>query len=259
MVEKENFFDICNNMVILCQKCYEKKKYIIVICKINKEAKKIEYQCSKCNNLEEKDIIKVKLDENLKKLLNNCGCKEHQDSKFCAWCEESKENLCPICIAEKLKKKEKYTLYIEYLLKFMTKQIYDRQIKKIESLFTNYKIYCQNHKANISLINKIIFCAKLAINNYFEEDIFNYQTMKNVSLNLENLGEDIDLIEHNFYKIILSDILNKDESKISHEIFKLPFESNYLKLIPLNNEFNNKNSNDNDDYFKKTKILLYII
>ena len=86
MVEKENFFDIWNNMVILCQKCYEKKKYIIVICKINKEAKKIEYQCSKCDNLEEKDIIKVKLDENLKKLLNNCGCKEHQEnSKFCAW------------------------------------------------------------------------------------------------------------------------------------------------------------------------------
>ena len=86
MVEKEYSFDNCNNMVILCQKCYEKKKYVVVICEINKETNKLEYQCSKCDNLEEKDIIKVKLDENLKKLLNNCGCKEHQEnSKFCAW------------------------------------------------------------------------------------------------------------------------------------------------------------------------------
>ena len=255
MVEKEYSFDNCNNMVILCQKCYEKKKYAVVICKICKETNKLEYQCSKCDNLEEKDIVKVNFDENLKKILNNCGCKEHQDnSKFCAWCEESKENLCSLCIAEKLKKKEKYTLYMEFLFKIMTKQIYDRQIKKLESLFENYKIYCQNNKAHISLINKIIFCAKLVFNNYFEEDIINYQTIKNVSLNLENLREDIDLIEYNFYNIILSDILNKDESKISLKIFKLPFESNNLKLIPLNNEFNNRNSNNNDDYFKK-KII----
>ena len=255
MVEKEYSFDNCNNMVILCQKCYEKKKYVVVICEINKETNKLEYQCSKCDNLEEKDIVKVNFDENLKKTLNNCECKEHQDnSKFCAWCEESKENLCSLCIAEKLKKKEKYTLYMEFLFKIMEKQTYDRQIKKLESLFENYKIYCQNHKEHISLIHKIIFCAKLAFNNYFEEDILNYQTIKNVFLNLENLREDIDLIEYNFYKIILSDILNKDESKISLKIFKLPFESNNLKLIPLNNEFNNKKSNNDDDYFKK-KII----
>ena len=110
------------------------------------------------------------MDENLKKLLNNCGCKEHQDnSKFCAWCEESKENLCSFCIAEKLQKKEKYILYMGFLFKIMPKHIYENQIIKLESLFKNYKIYCQNHKTHISLINKIIFCAKLAFNSYFED------------------------------------------------------------------------------------------
>jgi hypothetical protein len=257
MIEKENPFDNCNNMAILCKKCYEKKEYIFVICKIDKEANKLEFQCSKCDILEEKDIIKVKLDENLKNLLNNCGCKEHQDNnKFCAWCEESKENLCSFCIAEKLKKKEKYELYIEFLFEIKPPKIYDNQIKKLESLFRQYNIYCLNHKNYISLINKIIFCAKLTFNYYFEEDISNYQTIRNVSLNLENLGKDIDLIEYNFYKIILSDLLNEDESKISLNLFKLPFESNYLKLIPLKNEFNENNYNNNDNkkkFIKKNK------
>ena len=42
MVEKEYSFDNCNNMVILCQKCYEKKKYVVVIFEINKETNKLE-------------------------------------------------------------------------------------------------------------------------------------------------------------------------------------------------------------------------
>ena len=107
MVEKEeDSFDNCNNMLILCKKCYDKKEYIIVICKVNRDKNSLEYQCSKCDIIEEKDILKVNLDEDLKKKVNNCGCKDHQDNKICAWCEESKENLCSFCIAEKLKKRK---------------------------------------------------------------------------------------------------------------------------------------------------------
>ena len=107
MVEKEeDSFDNCNNMLILCKKCYDKKEYIIVICKVNRYKNSLEYQCSKCDIIEEKDILKVNLDKDLKKKINNCGCKDHQDNKICAWCEESKENLCSFCIAEKLKKRK---------------------------------------------------------------------------------------------------------------------------------------------------------
>ena len=132
----------------------------------------------------------------------------------------------------------------------MPQQIYYNQIKKLESLLRKYREYCQNQRADFNLINKIIYCAHLSFNNYFKEDIISYQTIKNVSLNLENLGKDYDLFEQNFYKYVFSDILNKDKSKIKQKVFKLPFQSSYVKLIPLKNEFNDKKYN-NKEYRKK--------
>ena len=68
MVEKEeDSFDNYNNMIILCKKCYDKKEYSIVICKVNRDKNSLEYQCFKCDIIEEKDILKVNLDEDLKK------------------------------------------------------------------------------------------------------------------------------------------------------------------------------------------------
>ena len=258
MVEKENTFDDYNNIVILCRKCYEKKVYTIVICKINKEINNPEYQCSKCNILEEKDILKVDLDENLKNILNNCRCKEHQNNTFCAWCEESKENLCPFCIAEKLKKNQQYILYIDYLDKIKPKNLYYNQIQKLENILKNYNKYIPNHKKDVNLISKLNFHAHLAFNNYFKEEIFNYQSIKNVSLNLENLEKDNALLETILYKNFIGDILNKDESQISIKIFKLPFPKCYTKLIPLKNEFND--NNDCKKMLKKSKYFaLYIL
>ena len=132
----------------------------------------------------------------------------------------------------------------------MPQQIYNKKILNLEYLLTKYEIYCKNQKADINLINKIIYCTHLSFNNFFKEDITNYQTIKNVSLNLENLEKDYDLFEQNFFKSVLSDILNKDKSKIKQKIFKLPFLSEYVKIIPLKNELDD-NKYNNKDYRKK--------
>lgn len=250
MIEIENSFDKLHKIVILCKKCYEKEEYTIVICQVNRNTINLEYYCSKCGIIDKSNIIKVILDEDLSNLLNNCRCKEHPNNKYCAWCEESKENLCSFCIGEKLKKKEKYTLYMEFLEKMTTQQTYSYQIIKLKSLYKKYKRYFPNHIADIKLINRLIFCAQLAFNYYYEEQIYNYQAIKNYSLNLENLGKDIDIYERMFYKYCLSGLLNKDESKINQNIFKLPFISSCIKLIPLKDEFD-----ENDYYSNKKKIL----
>ena len=250
MIGNENSFDKLNKIVILCKKCYEKKVYTIVIVKVNRNTINLEYYCSKCDIIDKSNIIKVILNEDLSNLLNNCRCKEHQDNKYCAWCEESKENLCSFCIGEKLKKKERYTLYMEFLEKMTTQQSYHNQIIKLESLYNKYKRYLPNHIVDIKLINRLIFCAQLAFNYYYEEKIYNYQAIKNYSLNLENLVKDIDKYEKMFYKYCLSGILNKDESKIKINILKLPFTSSFIKLIPLKDEF------DENNYYNDSKKIL---
>ena len=104
MEEKECTFEDHDNLVLLCKKCYENKEYYIPLYKINKQINSIEYECSKSHIITEEDILKIKLNKQIIKIINNCKYENHQDNIFCGWCEDCRENICYFCVAEKLKK-----------------------------------------------------------------------------------------------------------------------------------------------------------
>ena len=75
------------HLILLCKKCFENGEYSIPLFKINEENKSIiEFKCHKSHDIKINDLLKKKIDQNLKEKLSKC--KEHKENLFCGWCEE---------------------------------------------------------------------------------------------------------------------------------------------------------------------------
>ena len=93
---KEGYF-------FLCKTCYQNGEYMIPLYYINKERDSIEYKYSKNHIINEKDVLRIKINEEIINLLTKC--KDHDNNIFCGWCEECQKNICFLCISEEMKKK----------------------------------------------------------------------------------------------------------------------------------------------------------
>ena len=193
-------FENHGNLVFLCKKCYENKQYYIPLYKRNKQTNSIEYECPKSHIIKEEDILKVKLNKKLKKFLNNCECQNHQDNTFCGWCEDCRQNICFFCVAEKLKKKHNYILFMTIVPSIETQIIYNNQINKLKDLYKDYNFYCPNLKKEINILSTLIIYSDITFNLYYNEKIQNYQTINNIFLNFKELQKEIDLLESIFNK-----------------------------------------------------------
>ena len=74
-----------------------------------------------------------------------------------------------------------------------TQIIYNNQIKKLKDLYKDYNFYCPNLKKEINILMTLIIYSDITFNLYYNENIQNYQTIKNVILNLKELEKEIEL------------------------------------------------------------------
>ena len=95
--------------LIFCNKCLKNGEYTVPIYKRNEEKNEIEYYCIKDDEIEQKNFIRIKLIDDLKKKLNYCD--KHKNNKYCGWCKKCKKNICFLCICQE---KHDYIFYCDY-------------------------------------------------------------------------------------------------------------------------------------------------
>ena len=245
-----------------CKNCFKNNEYNISIGEVNEKTNEIEFKCIKDNH---PDIIKIKLNSNIKAKLNYC--QKHEGNRFCAWCKECNLNLCFLCISQE---KHDYTLYCDY---YPTIEIYNK-FKNLLKQFIYFRIdyyYLELENEINSKINKYDrlyphnYEEKKLItynNNYYSFDAYHFnengennyinirQTIENdykVKPKLFNdLNKDIKFFE-NFYKLFEEDIINYQillNLKINYEKIIDKYKSIILEKM-IKNFFNiNKKLNE---------------
>jgi hypothetical protein len=254
------------HLILLCKKCFENGEYSIPLFKINGENKNIiEFKCHKPHDIKINDLLKKKIDQNLKEELGKC--KEHKENVFCGWCEECDKNICFECINQReLKKKHKYILFFEEIPDSNVYDIYIEKIDKLEKLLNEYKLNDENYLYNPLMINEIngLQFFLLAYYLYYIEEIRTYQTIKNI-LNLKDIIIDYSIKQKLFYNEYrgLFSTLNESKDSINKTKFKLPSipsKKEQIRLFPLIDNNNNENNdnitnlNNNKNYF----VLIYM-
>jgi len=145
--------------VILCKKCLDVHEYYIPIFYLS-ETKKIGYKCSKNHLIEEKDICKKILTENLFLSLSECTNKEHinnyqgQMNNFCAWCENCGKNICQVDLAKDLKRNHDYLLFMHIMPDSQYEIAVKEKLNKLKDLIERYNNLCPDAKKGINYLNK---------------------------------------------------------------------------------------------------------
>lgn len=257
-----SFEENIESNVLLCKKCYQKGEYINALYLLNKENDTIEYKCSRCHILKEDDVLGIKIDEKIKNSLSKCR-KDHEENVFCGWCNECQKNICFLCISEENKKKHKYILFMDLFPEQRMKNIFDKQVKKLKSLFKDYNSSLPYFHSEINHLIQLFICCVPTFNLFYKENIINYQTINNVNMNLNDLYIDINLLETKFnenqYLELFSHILrreNKDKvnqiNKIDQKIKTINEIKEPIKILTL--------INDNDDEnHKKYFVIFYSV
>ena len=257
-----SFEENIESNVLLCKKCYQKGEYINALYLLNKENDTIEYKCSRCHILKEDDVLGIKIDEKIKNSLSKCR-KDHEENVFCGWCNECQKNICFLCIPEENKKKHKYILFMELFPEQRMENIFDKQVKKLKSLFKEYNSSSPYFHSEINHLIQLFICCVPSFNLFYKENIINYQTINNVNMNLNDLYIDINLLETTFneyqYLEFFSHIVrreNKDKvnqiNKIDQKIKTINEIKEPIKILTL--------INDNDDEnHKKYFVIFYSV
>ena len=246
---EENEKSIINDyFVLLCNKCLENGEYIIPLFYLN-DSKKIAYKCSQNHIINEKDICKKVLTEQLIKLLNECTEKEHreyyqgQSNNFCAWCDQCCKNLCQVDFAIDLRRNHKYLLFMEIMPDYQYEINTKQKIKKLKDLIEQYYRLCPDSEEEINYLENTYERNFMNSYLYYDKKILTYQTINNILFN-PNDGFDENSFE------LYSDILKKKSYKFLYNEFlkkKAPNEINKNELninLKLNEEiaiFNNNN------------------
>ena len=223
-------FNNSDEEVLLCKKCLEKSEYLIPLYHKNETTNDLEYECSKKHIIGINDVIKIKLDENLKMKLN-C-CQVHKE-KFCGWNQELSKNLCFYEIGEKLSDKKDYLLYMEIYPDVLSKtEFYFKKINSLKELYNNYLQELPKAIKEIHLLENIIIITENSFNTFCIQKINNYQTIKNILYSIELLSE-----EDVLYSIEKKYLIHK-YGNFCKEMTKKELKDIYIKEInsPINLE-----------------------
>ena len=258
---------IKKSFVLLCNKCLEKGEYMIPIFYLN-DSKKIEYKCSKNHIINEKDICKKELTGQLIKSLNECTEKEHkeyyqgQSNNFCAWCDQCCKNLCQVDLGKDLKRNHKYLLFMEIMPDYQYEINVKQKIEKLKDLLEKYIRIYPDAEEEINHLKKTYERNLMNFDLYYEKNIINYQTIKNILFN-SNDGFDensfdlyYDNLQKNSYKFLYKELLiNKTSNKINKKEININIKSdeeialfnNNNKIYIASHSVSNKNLKIYDD------------
>jgi len=231
-----------DNIIIICQKCYEKGVYLIPLITINKSNNIINYKCSKCDMQDKNLFFEIVINNKIKKRLNECTIHKNNNN-FCGWCKKCKKNICPNCIEEEIKKGHDY-ISIKFIIE---KNEFQKKLEDMKYILK--KIEDKSSKETFEIKDELIKYIKLFeyfYKLYYEENINNYQIIENIN-NVLKYYNNIKLLIKEEYNDFISFIKGKDIHNIDKTIiadFKNMFEETpdlgKLKIIPVIDENNIK-------------------
>ena len=207
-------------VVLLCNKCLEKKEYSIPIFELNSN-NTIKYKCSKNHSINKKDVCMKILDDDLRQRLTHCKNEEHgilfeePDHLLCAWCEHCKSNLCELDIA--CEEGHDYILYEYIKPEDYYKQNLKEKIDKLKTLIDKYYEKSPSSYDEIKYLIKTYNRNFMNYNLYYNEQIINYQTCVNILFNNNDdfKNKDFELYENNLnrneYISLYKEILNTNK------------------------------------------------
>ena len=242
-------------VVLLCNKCLEKKEYSIPIFELNSN-NTIKYKCSKNHSINKKDVCMKILDDDLRQKLTHCKNEEHgilfeePDHLLCAWCEHCKSNLCELDIA--CEEGHDYILYEYIKPEDYYKQNLKEKIDKLKTLIDKYYEKSPSSYDEIKYLIKTYNRNFMNYNLYYNEQIINYQTCVNILFNNNDdfKNKDFELYENNLnrneYISLYKEILNTNKLVNARVLYRKFFGSEII--IPLIKEDNNIKEN-NETYF----------
>lgn len=250
--------------ILLCSKCLNQQKYFIPL--KFKSKKKIKYICPYSPKLDKKNIKEFTiLSSNFKKKLILCSI--HENEKYCGWCKNCKINICFKCSINS----HKDHTYIPFIdsAKFIlnNKENFIQQNEDLKKLIEEYYKTNKNINEELITLNEIILYNKVLLNLYFENEIINYQIIKNLEINMKDLLNNykkykLIILNEDVYKHFIPFIKNIEENqywKVNQSQITIPFLSEIMTLIPLNCELYDDEKSKNDIGFFKNEnaFLLY--
>ena len=248
--------------ILLCHKCFNLQNYFIPMkFKFNKE---IKYVCPFYHKIDKENTFNVHSSNIMKKLR---FCSKHEKENYCGWCKDCKINICFKCSISDHKGHNHilFTQFVKFIL--YNKESFIQKNKDLKNLIEEY--YKTNININEELIalNEIILYNKVLLNLFFEEEIINYQIIKNLVINIKDISNNykkykLMILHKDDYKYFIPFIKNikqKQYWKINQSQITIPFLSENTTLIPLNCELydDEKNKNDIGFYKNENAFLLY--
>lgn len=248
--------------ILLCHKCFNLQNYFIPMkFKFNKE---IKYVCPFYHKIDKENTFNVHSSNIMKKLR---FCSKHEKENYCGWCKDCKINICFKCSFSGHKGHNHilFTQFVKFIL--YNKESFIQKNKDLKNLIEEY--YKTNININEELIalNEIILYNKVLLNLFFEEEIINYQIIKNLVINIKDISNNykkykLMILHKDDYKYFIPFIKNikqKQYWKINQSQITIPFLSENTTLIPLNCELydDEKNKNDIGFYKNENAFLLY--
>ena len=248
--------------ILLCHKCFNLQNYFIPMkFKFNKE---IKYVCPFYHKIDKENTFNVHSSNIMKKLR---FCSKHEKENYCGWCKDCKINICFKCSISGHKGHNHilFTQFVKFIL--YNKESFIQKNKDLKNLIEEY--YKTNININEELIalNEIILYNKVLLNLFFEEEIINYQIIKNLVINIKDISNNykkykLMILHKDDYKYFIPFIKNikqKQYWKINQSQITIPFLSENTTLIPLNCELydDEKNKNDIGFYKNENAFLLY--
>ena len=187
---------------------------------------KIEYKCSKKHIITKKDVTYQILNDKIKKFLTYCNNEEHinkyinQEKIFCGWCEKCEKNICQIDLAQDMKRGHDYLFYMQIMPEDKYKITMEEKLNKLKSLIDDYYTFCPDAKEEIKYLIMTYNRNFMNFNLYYNENIRNYQTIKNLlfnsndDFNNETYKEFEKILKEKRYKFLYKEILGKKETNL---------------------------------------------
>lgn len=183
--EKEKKENENEKYISFCPKCLELLgQYQMFFISINRETSQISYNCPRKHSFKNSDLLKIPLSS--PSLKDKLFCSLHPSGAFIAWCNSCKINLCKECLKSNWHNKhrvENFYFPEEDDIKLMKEK--NEEFKKAQNEINerlNERI--QEVKKGYEKFIEIVGVAnernERCFNEYFKENILNYQTIENV-------------------------------------------------------------------------------